>query len=225
MASNSGILIPPRAPPNTAASTNDIRPIKPPVFVPNPWAWVFWTAGILLAIALIATALIVWLAKQKRRAIPVPVPPHIRARQKIDAALLLINDPRAFCIAVSDAVRVYLEERFNLRAPERTTEEFLRDLQKTSVLTAQQKESLASFLEQCDLVKFARYEPPESLLRELHEAALRIVHETQYEALPGQNLPPDMPPIPRETAALPPYSGAAEAKAEERQQNAGGTMA
>jgi hypothetical protein len=227
MASNSGILIPPPAPPNTAASTNDIRPIKGPIDVPNPWTWVFWTAGILLALALIVTAIIVWLAKQKRSAIPVPVPPHVRARQKIDAALLLIGDPRAFCIAVSDAVRVYLEERFNLRAPDRTTEEFLRDLQKTSVLTAQQKESLASFLEQCDLVKFARFEPPESLLRELHEAALRLVHETQYESIPTQNLPPDMPPIPPNATSSPQShsGGAGETNEEKRQQDADGTLA
>jgi hypothetical protein len=227
MASNSGILIPPPAPPNTAASTNDIRPIKPPVAVPNPWTWVFWTAGILLALALVATALMLLIAKQKRRAIPIPIPPHVRARQKIDAALLLIGDARAFCIAVSDAVRVYLEERFNLRAPERTTEEFLRDLQKTSVLTAQQKESLASFLEQCDLVKFARFEPPESLLRELHEAALRLVHETQYESLAAQNLPPDMPPIP--PSAGPSRQsrerGVSETNEEKRRQDAGGTLA
>ncbi|HWN93764.1 MAG TPA: hypothetical protein VNT99_01915 [Methylomirabilota bacterium] len=196
MASNSGILIPANPPTNTVESTSDIRPIKPPVDVPNPWAWAFWTAGILLAAAVITFALLAWRAKQKRRLIVPPVPPHVRARQKIDAALQLIGDPRAFCIAVSDAVRVYLEERFNLRAPERTTEEFLRDLQKTAALTAQQKSSLATFLEQCDLVKFARFEPPESLLRELHESALRLVHETQYEPPAAQNTPTDMPPLP-----------------------------
>ncbi|HTD65415.1 MAG TPA: hypothetical protein VK846_02655, partial [Candidatus Limnocylindria bacterium] len=140
---------------------------------------------------------------RKRRSIAPPVPPHVRAREKIDAALQLIGDPRAFCIAVSDAVRVYLEERFNLRAPERTTEEFLRDLQKTSALTAQQKASLAEFLEQCDLVKFARFEPPESLLRELHESALRLVHETQYDVAPSATpaVPSDMPPVPPSTPA------------------------
>ena len=204
MASNSAILIPPPAPTNTVAGTADIRPIKPPVAVPNPWAWVFWTGGILLALAVIGAAIAFWAATRKRRAIPPIVPPHIRARQRLDAALLLIGDPRAFCIAVSDAVRIYLEERFNLRAPERTTEEFLRDLQKTPALTQQQKASLATFLEQCDLVKFARFEPPETLLRELHESALRLVHETQYEAKPA--LPADMPPIP--PAAQPPISQA-----------------
>ena len=192
MATNSGILIPPRAPTNTVAATNDIRPIKPPVAVPNPWTWVFWTAGILLALALIATVLLVWLAKRRQRLILPPVPPHVRARQKLEAALLLIGDPRAFCIAVSDALRVYLEERFQLRAPERTTEEFLHDLQKTQVLNEAQKQSLGAFLEQCDLVKFARFEPTEAALRELHESALRLVHETQYDPTTPA-LPPALP--------------------------------
>jgi hypothetical protein len=225
MASNSGILIPPPAPPQTVASTNDIRPIKPPVAVPNPWLWVFWTAGVLLTLALIAAAIGVWLATMKRRAIPVPVSPHVRARQKLDAALQLIGDPRAFCIAVSDAVRVYLEERFQLRAPERTTEEFLRDLQKTPALTAQQKASLTAFLEQCDLVKFARFEPPETMLRELHESALRLVHETQYEAAVAQPPPADMPPIPPEASRQSRADGTAEAQNQNRQQDAGGTLA
>ena len=182
MASNSGILIPPSAPSPGVAGTNDIRPIKPPVPVPNPWLWAFWIGGILVALAILGMLLAAWQKAKSRRPLAPPVPPHVRARQKLEAALLLIGDPRAFCIAVSDALRVYLEERFQLRAPERTTEEFLRDLQKTEVLTPQQKASLAAFLEQCDLVKFAKFEPPETLLREMHESALRLVHETQYDA-------------------------------------------
>jgi hypothetical protein len=184
MASNSGILIPPPSAPtgtSTLAVTNDIRAIKPPVEIPNPWLWAAWIGGTLLFLALVALAWRAWTNARNRRTLSPPVPPHVRARQRIDAALLLIGDPRAFAIAVSDAVRVYLEERFQLRAPERTTEEFLRDLQKTSALNAEQKTSVAAFLEQCDLVKFARFEPPESALRELHESALRLVHETQYD--------------------------------------------
>ena len=191
MATNSGILIPPPAPPTSVAGTNDIRPIKPPVAVPNPWAWVWWTGGVLALAALLALAIALLRRKQRHRAFVPPVPPHVRARQKLEAALLLINDPRAFAIAVSDAVRVYLEERFQLRAPERTTEEFLRDLQKTSALTAQQKQTLSTFLDQCDLMKFARFEPTEAALRELHESALRLVHETQHE-----QPTPTPPPLP-----------------------------
>jgi hypothetical protein len=193
MATNSGILIPPPASAHTVATTNDIRPIKAPVAVPDPWTWVFWIAGVLLALGVLVAILLLLLKRQQRRALVPPLPPHARARMKLEAALLLINDPRAFAIAVSDAVRVYLEERFQLRAPERTTEEFLRDLQKTSALTAPQKESLSAFLDQCDLMKFARFEPTEATLRELHESALRLVHETQHDVpapapppLPGQ---------------------------------------
>ena len=205
MATNSGILIPPPAPAQAVATTNDIRPIKPPVAVPNPWTPLFWAGGVVVVLGLVATGVILWLVTRKRRAIVPPLPPHARARQKLEAALLLINDPRAFAIAVSDAVRVYLEERFQLRAPERTTEEFLRDLQKTSALSAPQKESLGLFLEQCDLVKFARFEPPETMLRELQESALRLVHETQYEAqlveTPLKDVtPPPLPPVARETS-------------------------
>jgi hypothetical protein len=197
MASNSGILIPPPPAPgqSTLSPTNDIRAIKPPVEIPDPWLWACWIGGIIVALALIALAIRAWRKAKARAAILIPVPPHVRARQRIDAALQLLGNPRAFAIAVSDAVRVYLEERFNLRAPERTTEEFLRDLQKTSALTTDQKSSLAEFLERCDLVKFARLEPPESVLRELHESALRLVHETQYDPA-AAGMPAGMPPIP-----------------------------
>jgi hypothetical protein len=159
--------------------TNDIRAIKPPVEIHDPWAIAAWSAGVLLSAIAIALA-IRWWWKRRPSAQPVIIPPHVRARDRLNAALAFINDPRAFCIAVSDAVRIYLEERFELRAPERTTEEFLRDLQTTTHLSTEQKQSLTEFLERCDLVKFARFEPTESALRELHESALRLVHETQY---------------------------------------------
>jgi hypothetical protein len=182
MASNSALIIPPRTNASTITATNDIRPIKPPVHITD-WARVaWWAGGIAFAVVVIAVALALWWKKRPRPQ-PVVVPPHVRAREKLNAALALINDPRGFCIAVSGAVRVYLEERFRLRAPERTTEEFLRDLQTTTHLNAEQKQTLAAFLEQCDLVKFARFEPNESALRELHESALRLVHETQFDPI------------------------------------------
>ena len=87
---------------------------------------------------------------------------------------------------MSDALRVYLEERFRFHAPERTTEEFLIELQNTNILTVQQKQSLTDFLQSCDLVKFARYEPAESALRDLHHCALRLVDETQYERVTAE---------------------------------------
>ena len=66
--------------------------------------------------------------------------------KKLREALALISQPREFCILVSDTIRWYLEERFDFRAPERTTEEFLYELQETNLLTPDQKVSLSEFL-------------------------------------------------------------------------------
>ena len=174
-------------------STNDIRAIKPPVEIPSGWAWLWWTLG---AIALAAALYYLWRWWQKKTAIAAiipPVPPHVRAKLRLQEALQYISDPRQFCIAVSDALRIYLEERFQLRAPERTTEEFLQDLQNTLHLNAAQKLALTDFLERCDLVKFAKFEPTEAALRDLHESALRLVDETQFELVPAAAPPAEMP--------------------------------
>jgi hypothetical protein len=163
------------------ATTNALRDIKPPVEIPSGWEWLWWTLGALALIGIIF--LVIRLLKKRKENIPVPppIPAHIRAKQKLQEALALIAEPKPFCIAVSDTLRVYLEERFDFRAPERTTEEFLHELQNTNRLLPDQKESLGEFLTRCDLVKFARYEPGESELRALHESALRLVEETEPE--------------------------------------------
>jgi hypothetical protein len=163
----------------TNAVANDIRDIKPPIEISNGWEWV----PAALAIIIFALALLfLWRWWQRRRAqiafVP-PVPAHVRAKQKLEEALALISQPKPFVIAVSDTARTYLEERFDFRAPERTTEEFLRELGGTDLLTGEQKGSLGGFLESCDLVKFAKYEPRENELRTLHGSAMRLVEETE----------------------------------------------
>jgi hypothetical protein len=164
---------------SAVAVANDIRDIKPPVPIPNGWEWLWLALGVL---AIAAVLFVLWKWWQHRRAnIPVapPVPAHVRAKQKLEEALALIEQPKPFVIAVSDTARTYLEERFEFRAPERTTEEFLRELGGTDLLTGEQKESLGGFLESCDLVKFAKYEPREAELRTLHHSAVKLVEETE----------------------------------------------
>jgi hypothetical protein len=55
-------------------------------------------------------------------------------------------------------------------------------LSATDLLSVEQKESLGKFLESCDLVKFAKYEPGENELRGLHGAAVKLVEETEEKA-------------------------------------------
>jgi hypothetical protein len=167
---------------SSLAAASDIRDIKPPIEIANGWEWLWWTLGALVVLTLLLLAWRYFLKRVTRVSVAPPVPAHIRAKQKLDEALALISQPKPFCILVSDTVRFYLEERFDFRAPERTTEEFLRELGETDLLLPEQKESLGKFLENCDLVKFAKYEPRETELRELHGAAVKLVAETA----PGQ---------------------------------------
>lgn len=184
MVATNKVMVAPAATP-AAPAEMDLRDIKPPVEISSGWEWLWWVlAG--LATAAAFWALWKWWQRRKVQAPVAPLlPAHVRARQRLQEALALLAQPKPFVIAVSDTARVYLEERFEFHAPERTTEEFLHELRRTDLLTRDQKESLGEFLQRCDLVKFAKYEPTEPELRELHGSALRLVEET--EPVPAQN--------------------------------------
>ena len=180
MNTNAALVVPPpSATTNVAGQLVYHDNAKPLIAISNTWFWVWVAVGI---VVLLVIAFLVWKYWRNKAAIPpfVPiVPPHVRARRALEKALSLISEPKPFTTVVSDTLRTYLEERFSFRAPERTTEEFLYELQSTNLLSPEQKASLADFLSQCDLVKFAKYEPTEVELRKLHEAAMRMVNETE----------------------------------------------
>jgi hypothetical protein len=164
---------------SAAPATNDIRALKPPIEIPNGWLWVWYAVGL---VVLGIVAYLIWRYWRRKAAQPVVIPvipPHERARTRLQEALALIAQSRPFCIMVSDTSRLYLEERFNFHAPDRTTEEFLHELKATELLTPDQKQSLGEFLAVCDMVKFARYEPGLPELKALHDSAVRLIDETE----------------------------------------------
>jgi hypothetical protein len=197
---SSAVIVPAPSSVTNSVATNsfaaaDIRDIKAPVEIPSGWFW-FWCLLGALGIAL--ASYFAWRYWRKLRTRPktqeLIIPPHVRARRKLEQALALIYEPRPFCISVSDTLRAYLEEAFSLHAPERTTEEFLDELQSSALLSFSQKQLLGDFLMRCDLVKFARDEPAVEQLKELHDSALRLIDETsvflQPPAPPTQPAPP-----------------------------------
>jgi hypothetical protein len=200
MNTNSALIVPAQSPAATnAASLTFHEALKPLIAIPNGWLWAMWIAAILAVCAVAWLAWRYWRRKAAAVAAVPPVPPHVRARRALEAALALLSDPKAFSIAVSGAIRSYLEERFDFHAPDRTTEEFLLELQGTNLLTTEQKLSLGDFLENCDLIKFAKYEPTETELRALHAAALKIVNETEPRWAP----PVIQSPVAAPTSAAP----------------------
>lgn len=176
------------------APAHDIHDVKPPIEIPDLWLWL-WGALIVLALAAACwAAWRYWSKKASQPAVVPVIPPHERARMKLQEALAMISQPKPFCVLVSDTIRLYLEERFRFHAPERTTEEFLHELQSSNLLLPDQKASLGDFLAVCDMVKFARYEPGPPELEALHQSAVRLIDETEpqpvaenVEGLPVQS--------------------------------------
>src|SRR5580692_3651487 len=178
--------------------TNDIHGIRPPVHIPMSFAMILLIAAAVMVVVAIAIGVLVWWLMRKNAATPPPlpiIPPHERARQKLQEALALMDQPRPFCIAVSDTVRLYLEERFTFHAPERTTEEFLHELQATNLLLPDQKQSLGEFLSVCDMVKFARYEPGPPELQALYDSATRLIDETEPQPGPANGVTAATSPV------------------------------
>ena len=95
-----------------------------------------------------------------------PPPPAEIARAAIHAlrgtSLLSQGDFDTFYTTLSDIVRRYIEGRYGLKAPRKTTGEFLMEAERDSRLRDDQKSQLQAFLRTADLVKFAGHEPPAS---------------------------------------------------------------
>ena len=64
-----------------------------------------------------------------------------------------------FYVRLTGIVRVYIEETTGLRAPEQTTEEFLRELRTRATFSAERSIQLQEFLEAADMVKYAGQQP------------------------------------------------------------------
>ncbi|HUJ09360.1 MAG TPA: hypothetical protein VL171_04980 [Verrucomicrobiae bacterium] len=167
----------------------DIRDIKGLVPVPHDWWWL-WL--VLAVVAIAALALWWWRRRRLMPAAgeaPVPLSPYELARRALRQ--LREENPvvEEFYTKLSDIVRHYLENQMGLRAPERTTEEFLHEVSHDHALLAEHKELLGAFLEESDLVKFARFRPGEEDKERAFAAAEKFVEESSAGATslsPGQ---------------------------------------
>lgn len=107
----------------------------------------------------------------------------IKALRALERRLRDDADGR-FVPDLSDVVRVYVQERFGLRAPHRSTEEFLREAAGSELLTDDHCALLADFLTRADRVKFARAEAGYELRKGLLDAGKNFVTGTDPSSMP-----------------------------------------
>jgi hypothetical protein len=145
-----------------------------------------WSPLIALALAALALAIFAHRYWQRARQISRRRTAYEIARRRLDR---LMARPRqdhsqidAFFVELSGIVRQYLEDRFDLRAPELTTEEFLESVSDSPDLSGDHQALLRGFLRQADLVKFAGIQPSARDIDEALAAAGRFLDETQQNA-------------------------------------------
>jgi hypothetical protein len=145
--------VPRTAPAAPAAPEQDIIDIRPPIHIPAAFPWMVWSAGALAAAGLGYGA---WMLRRRPgRKLPYEIALENLARTR---GLMQPENAQRFSLAVSEIVRLFIEECLPVRAAHRTTHEFLRDLVNfpNSPLAAH-RETLRDFLHHCDLAKFARW--------------------------------------------------------------------
>ena len=163
--------------------------LKPPLgrlapLEPSPgakWPWVVGTLAMLAVASPFAVrAIAAWRRRTRRRSA------YDIARWRLDR---LLAKPRptaeqidAFYVELSGIVRRYLEDRFELRAPELTTEEFLASVGQSPDLSRDHQALLRDFLRQADLVKFAGVQPSNEDIEHSIDAARRFIDETRENA-------------------------------------------
>lgn len=94
----------------------------------------------------------------------------------------------AFFVELSAIVRWYLENRFDLRASELTTEEFLDSMSRSPDLSREHQAMLREFLHRADLVKFANFVPSEQDTDKSVAAARRFLDETRQQEAASEPL-------------------------------------
>lgn len=164
------------------ADKPELNEIKGPVDLPLRPNWFLIVAVFLLFIGIIVAFIFIHRKKREEASAIPSIPPHEIALKELEALLKedLITQGfiKLFYQRISDIVRNYIEERFGLHAPERTTEEFLEELRSSEMLQQQYRPLLEKFLTHCDMVKFAKYHPSEDEILATIDSARNFLLKT-----------------------------------------------
>lgn len=169
------------------AGDEQARDIRGAVELPGAGTISTWLIGLSILAATSGAALLaLWLARRRRRAAEAAFEPEPPAHAWAMAALAQLEREglleqgafEPFYTRLSDIVRRYIEKRFGLMAPERTTDEFLAEARRGDALSEGHKTLLEGFLRAADMVKFALHLPRGEDAREALGAARGFVEET-----------------------------------------------
>ncbi len=165
---------------------SDVRDIKPPVSLDKRYFKLYIIIAIVFGVLVLIAAVLHYIYHKKQTETE-PVQEILPAWQIAyndleslkELDLISKGSIKEYYYRLSNIVRQYIENRFKLMAPERTTEEFLTEMMVTDRLTGDHKELVGNFLEHCDMVKFAAYGPDSREIENSFNSAKKLVDETK----------------------------------------------
>jgi hypothetical protein len=196
-----------------------LRDLKPPFAMEVPPIWPYVLAGVLLAA--VAGGGMFWAGRWAyhkwwrktplAELAPQPVidlrPPEVIAHAELDRiqalALPAHQQFKEHYSLVTDCLRQYIENRYQISALEQTTDEIQASLWRSKVASREMAHNLVDVFRRSDLVKFARYVPPAPDAEQLVEEARGLV-----DATTPKPEPPPAPPAPSAPAAQDPEEAA-----------------
>ncbi len=185
------------------SEADDIQDVKAPLAVPPDYTLYYWIGGLALLLLLIAATIYIYLKKYRKGPVtffapPPPRPAHELAYEALDgleqSSLLTEGRFKEYYIRISEIIRIYLSQRYEIDVLEMTTYELIETLRKVYDIDAKHIDLIYEFMSTCDLVKFAKHIPADDDCRRIMTASRKIVDETKRIFIE----PPAMTPVTEE---------------------------
>lgn len=180
-------------------STNAITDIKGNLVDPltfTDYVKAYWqNAAIALAIALLIFGIYYYFSKRKKTVeeiveITPEIPAHILAFQRLKnleaKKLWQTGKSKDYYVRLSEILREYLENRYQILALEQTTDEIIGDLRQAGV-KEQTRNQISELLSLMDLVKFAKQQTLESENEQAIKSARIIIENTKLIPVETEN--------------------------------------
>ena len=154
-----------------------------PVLPSSRWTaqWWVWASVAAVAVALAAAAWYYWRRPRAEFVEPKKTPWEVayeRLRVLDQRQYTKAGKYGTYYVDLSSILRYYIEDRFQVHAPEQTTPEFLADISARGLLTEVQERAIGTFLRHCDRVKFAQYQPALEEMERSLTTVLQFIDET-----------------------------------------------
>ncbi|MBW2328071.1 MAG: hypothetical protein JRF04_00350 [Deltaproteobacteria bacterium] len=168
-----------------SAGETELFDIKGPIEIKDTGNTVIITTAGVAGLILLIILIIIWRKRsRKQRAILA----HETALQKLAQAQQLIDahEIDSFVTLIDQTLRTYIEQRFGVSARRQTTREFITTITKSKKRVEEQltsnKSRLQTWLEHCDMVKFAKADMSAETMGEMLTNLRSFIDSTRMEA-------------------------------------------